>query len=874
MSRKIVLMDNVQQHGASVKREVAEALKAVGLEVCVIGCNEGFSDYHIPFSYSDTFDGLKAESGNVEDYRLDGISVYQECLGNIAYENPDCLYSRDGKDVKWRVIGRYVEYRKFVSSVFAEVSDIVGAVIWGGMFFESRVVRDFCFEHDLPCYAIEFSFDKQRFYCDDSGVIGNRHSMAGAHLIVPPKSDEELKAVRAWVANNYYGKSSVQPPPGISRAQKKELIDESKLNILLLAQCYKDTVVNMDNPFFKGAIDAYRHVFDVCRDMDVNVLVKLHPGDKKEYQDRVANIAQHYRNVRIVGGANDLNVYSLMDECNCGVTINSQAGLEMLSKGKNVLTLGVAFYAQHGFGVSLLDHGSLESAIEKLIVAPSLTDGEHVKCLAYLHEFLFSYLHRIGSSQDSLARTFAPLVAPSQQDRQAELDIRMLLVHPSPRFGGSGYYLQELAREIERCGGRALVLSEGSCPPVSEGVRWMKLEFNGALLGDHIASAIREFSPNVIFQVGVRTKSMRAALEAFLMTRAHFIVQAEDDEFVPYRRHYPHADMALLEMLDKPKVSFRDVLSFMGRLNLAFTMRVLLFPSHYRWVDPLLRIICYRLAEMHTGIWFPIVERLERRFEKPTFVIPPFIRMTDFVEAESSEDNKSEMLSRYKIPASAHVFFINGTVYDFTPEFSVFIDALLLLKKRVTGPLALVISGRSRSGLASEAKRRLKGAVYFRSMGIPEDKEYLGMMMAADVICAPGFSDEFNEYRLPSRLVKAMAVGKPVFTFGCGFGESLKSEENAFLTLTDSAHEWADVMERTLDKELCRKVGMAGQRFAKEHFDSEQIVARFYPILKDMVRDGGMQKRSYGFDEERRPTSKTKGFIKRLIAYVSRRSRR
>lgn len=43
------------------------------------------------------------------------------------------------------------------------------------------------------------------------------------------------------------------------------------------------------------------------------------------------------------------------------------------------------------------------------------------------------------------------------------------------------------------------------------------------------------------------------------------------------------------------------------------------------------------------------------------------------------------------------------------------------------------------------------------------------LIKSSHIICAPGIEDEFNTYRMPSRLVKALAYGKPIFTFYTGF---------------------------------------------------------------------------------------------------------
>jgi hypothetical protein len=102
---------------------------------------------------------------------------------------------------------------------------------------------------------------------------------------------------------------------------------------------------------------------------------------------------------------------------------------------------------------------------------------------------------------------------------------------------------------------------------------------------------------------------------------------------------------------------------------------------------------------------------------------------------------------------------------------------------------------------------------------------YLEMLKACDIACSPGLPDDFNRYRLPSRLVKSMAMAKPILTCRCGFGESLEHGRNAFLMDGRDPAEWAAVIALTRDATIRAEVGNRGQHFAREHFDAPRVAA-------------------------------------------------
>lgn len=854
-----VLIDNVGHvYGKKIKPILAKVYKNMGYKILVIGEDLEFSDYYIPY-----FPYINESYYFTEDYLNDsykGQNLFKAVEGTIGRKFTNQLKGRyNNKPDCIEIL--YSEYIKTVDYLVAELAgvNISLGVTWGGMFLHTVAFRNACKELGIPVVATEFTFDKDRIYYDSIGEIGNRHSLSSIHSPnIPVLNSAQLDEVELWIKNQTVGKSGKQASKGVI---KNELFGEGEINVLLICQCRVDTVVNMDNPFFDGSLEAYEELIDeiITKFLEVNLIVRIHPGDLTVNQKALVDMVENINCSRIrVSDKND-NIYSVMKHCQKVITINSQAGLEAYVKGLNVLTLGNAFYSGHGFGLKLHDYDSLSDAISGLI-EKNISSEELLLAKSYLHYYLYDYSVNYTDKKelhDKVIDRTPILTLPANQE-----EVRMAIFHPSPRYRGSGFYLQELAETIQENGGKCLILSEGSCPFYDNGVKWLRLDFNGPLLSNSIKKQLNEFNPTIIYQVGVRTVPMRAALETFIATRAKFLVQAEDDEFIPYMQRSPNPDIFLLESLDKPKINKIDLDKFLLRLDKNFIYQIFADPYKFRWIDPLMRIICYRISDMHTSIWYQMEKRLKQKFQKPSFVIPPCINISKIKKTVLRSEERNKLLTSFKIPENSFIFFINGTIYDYSDEYVNFIKALKIVRSKTSSRIriTLLVAGRIPGRLLALSREEFKGIIYFRNVGSPNEVIYNKLIIASDVICAPGFNDIFNKYRLSSRLVKAMALGKPVFTYKNGLGESLIEHKAGFITKTNDAIEWASLLKKSMDEKYASEIAENGYRFAVNHFDSKIVYKEFYLRLQDLLKTPSMK-----IDLPSNLDIYKKGFMMRLI---------
>ena len=111
-------------------------------------------------------------------------------------------------------------------------------------------------------------------------------------------------------------------------------------------------------------------------------------------------------------------------------------------------------------------------------------------------------------------------------------------------------------------------------------------------------------------------------------------------------------------------------------------------------------------------------------------------------------------------------------------------------------------------------------------------REVPGYLALADAFVQPGAPDDFNRYRLPSKLPEFLAMGRPVILPACNLGDDLTDGEDALLVRQGDALEIAARLEQLLDdRELAGRLGQGARRFAAERLSwprNASALAGFY----------------------------------------------
>ncbi|HSJ16870.1 MAG TPA: glycosyltransferase [Solirubrobacterales bacterium] len=118
-------------------------------------------------------------------------------------------------------------------------------------------------------------------------------------------------------------------------------------------------------------------------------------------------------------------------------------------------------------------------------------------------------------------------------------------------------------------------------------------------------------------------------------------------------------------------------------------------------------------------------------------------------------------------------------------------------------------------------------------------REVPGYLALADAFVQPGAPDEFNRYRLPSKLPEFLAMGRPVVLPRCNIGADLVDGEDALLLDRGDGVEIADRVDSLIaDPDLARRLGRGAREFALHSLDWDENTDRLAAFYRRIAAHG------------------------------------
>lgn len=132
-------------------------------------------------------------------------------------------------------------------------------------------------------------------------------------------------------------------------------------------------------------------------------------------------------------------------------------------------------------------------------------------------------------------------------------------------------------------------------------------------------------------------------------------------------------------------------------------------------------------------------------------------------------------------------------------------------------------------------------AAFTLDVGFLPKADLPALLALADVLVQPGAPGPFDEFRLPSKLPEFLASGRPVIMPAVNLGRQIRDGSEALLLHRGDAAEIAAQCRRVLtDAALAKRLGEAGHRFAREHFDPDRVgtalLAHYQAVLARPAR--------------------------------------
>ncbi len=160
------------------------------------------------------------------------------------------------------------------------------------------------------------------------------------------------------------------------------------------------------------------------------------------------------------------------------------------------------------------------------------------------------------------------------------------------------------------------------------------------------------------------------------------------------------------------------------------------------------------------------------------------------------------------------VLVYHGTIHYANQHEMLSLYLAVKLLQRRGRPVRLVRLGHTEFGGPDPRSFRALGDGVIELGPIPW-RDIPAYLAVADAYVQPGPPDDFNRYRLPSKLPEFLAMGRPVILPHCNIGNDLKHGEDALLLEQGNAMEIVVRIEELLaDRELAARLGEGARRFA------------------------------------------------------------
>ena len=345
---------------------------------------------------------IKTDSSNWKEQIYDDLNLFSITKGSISRVLRKVI--KEPSSQEFEVIQKFYisaicaieAFKKLYKEVKPDV-----VIFLNGLWYLERIAYEIGKRFQIRTFAHENSCFNDRKFFDPNGIIANRHSFAfnSLHSLEARVINQSEKLILyEYLQNIYNGNKNTisQTKPGESEIIRKNIrIPNHKKIALLLGQVPYDTVMVYDSPIYDHLIDFIKDTIEFFKiKRDYHLIIRLHPyeeigNNNATFHSLIKGVIPE--NISIVH-SQQINTYSLMDLCNFGITITSQAGLELLSKNKPLIVLGNAFYANKGFTHDVKDREHYPLVLERVIKNPFLNNDEIIKIEKFLFSMIFEYL--------------------------------------------------------------------------------------------------------------------------------------------------------------------------------------------------------------------------------------------------------------------------------------------------------------------------------------------------------------------------------------------------------------------------------------------------------------------------------------------------
>lgn len=321
-----------------------------------------------------------------------------------------------------------------------------------------------------------------------------------------------------------------------------------------------------------------------------------------------------------------------------------------------------------------------------------------------------------------------------------------------------------------------------------------------------------------VVSIGSRVVTDAFALE-FKKRGATYIKQFEDDEEVIFLNCNKKVGATLEQYRSQLIKGFNDYkkcrISVFSEADARFTV-----------VDPYFKGATLCALDGYAKIWGGLKYSEEALVEKEFFILPP-------VASEDEVGFLRSKLDRYNVVGNKSIYFIGGTIYS-KQDAEIFITAWCQFWKGHQDTMLYISKSRTAKVVIEYIENNFsRDGNGVCVVDLKSDSEYQDLLVRAAFVLSIG-GGQFDIRRLPSRLVKAMSIGKIIIAPNVGFGESLSHRVNGLLCKNNTVDNWLEVLNESAGLSDIASIEKNSIGFFEEFFSIAKVASSFYDYLQNL----------------------------------------
>ena len=359
---------------------------------------------------------IDIDKTNYKNTNYRGVNLYSALLYDICVEAEVFATAVDYGDLKHKEIINKIfmkgaAYIDYISKLIIDTKPNAFVNLHGNI-LESSIIRAIALQKNIPGLTLENTLNKTKILWNyDKGYV-NSCSNLGMIFYNNYKDLVSSRKAKRYVKKYFNNICSMKSGQHIS-GNEIVTIKNKKPTIVFLGQVYTDSSVLFGlYPGFKTPEALISALVDYALSMECNIIIKMHPKEflgcnpvnskrydeltwRKINSDSLLMEKIHKYDSIYIDHKNALDTLSLIDIADVVVTINSQAGLEALARGKETILCGMSFYEDLGTTFNASNFDMLAHFL-KLVLIKKESLIDHDKICKFFYIYFEKYCCRKG----------------------------------------------------------------------------------------------------------------------------------------------------------------------------------------------------------------------------------------------------------------------------------------------------------------------------------------------------------------------------------------------------------------------------------------------------------------------------------------------